>query len=200
LQIIYFEEIESTQKYLLNNLKDNVCVWSEYQTDGIGSRGNSWIGEKGNLFFSFSIHKNSLPVDLKLQSISIYYMFLLKDILESYGSNIKFKWPNDLYLKNKVAGCISNIKNDIIIVGIGLNTKESKNFDALDIEVNNKEVLNQFLNKVENKILWSDIYLKLEYEFYKNDFVTSDNIELKKAKLNYDGSIEINNERTYSLR
>jgi hypothetical protein len=48
----------------------------------------------------------------------------------------------------------------------------------LDIEVNNKEVLNQFLNKVENKILWSDIYLKLEYEFYKNDFVTSDNIDV----------------------
>jgi len=200
LQILYFEEIESTQQYLLENLKENVCVWSEYQTAGIGSRGNSWIGEKGNLFLSFSIHKNSLPVDLKLQSISIYYMLLLKDILDSYGSNIKFKWPNDLYLKNKVAGCISNIKNDIIIVGIGLNTKKSKNFDALDVKVDNQEILNQFLNRVEEKILWSEIYSKLENEFYKNDFVTSDNLELKQAKLNQDGSIEINNERIYSLR
>jgi len=200
LEIIYFEKIESTQKYLLENLKENICIWSEYQTDGIGSRGNNWIGERGNLFFSFSIHKNSLAVDLKLQSISIYYMFLLKDILESYGSNIKFKWPNDLYLEKKVAGCLSNIKNDIIIVGIGLNTQKSENFDALDIAVTNKEVINQFLNRVEEKILWSQVYPKLEEEFNDRDFITSDNIELKRAKLNYDGSIKINNERIYSLR
>jgi len=200
LEIIYFKEIESTQKYLLNNLKENICVWSEYQTNGIGSRGNSWIGEKGNLFFSFSFHKNNLPKDLKLQSVSIYYMFLLKEILNKYVNNIKFKWPNDLYLEKKIAGCITNIKNDIIIVGIGINTKKSKNFDALKIEMDNKTILYDFLKVVNKKILWSEIYPELEYEFYNNNFVTSDNLELKKAKLNYDGSIEINNERIYSLR
>jgi len=200
LEIIYFKEIESTQKYLLNNLKENICVWSEYQTNGIGSRGNSWIGEKGNLFFSFSFHKNNLPKDLKLQSVSIYYMFLLKEILNKYVNNIKFKWPNDLYLEKKIAGCITNIKNDIIIVGIGINTKKSKNFDALKIAIDNKTILYDFLKVVNKKILWSEIYPELEYEFYNNNFVTSDNLELKKAKLNYDGSIEINNERIYSLR
>ena len=192
-------KINSTQKYLLENLRENLCVWSEYQTNGIGSRGNSWIGEKGNLFFSFSINKNKLPKDLKLQSISIYYMFLLKEIINYYGSKVKFKWPNDLYLENKVGGCISNIKNDIIIVGIGLNTKKSKNFDALDITIDNQQLLNEFLNKI-NKQKWSEVYLKLEKEFYSNTFITSDHLELKKAKLNYDGSIELNNERIYSLR
>jgi BirA family biotin operon repressor/biotin-[acetyl-CoA-carboxylase] ligase len=98
LEIIYFEEIDSTQKYLLENLKENVCVWSEYQYEGIGSRGNSWVGEKGNLFFSFSIHKNNLVKDLKLQSVSIYYMFLLKEVLNEFGSKVKFKWPNDCLL------------------------------------------------------------------------------------------------------
>ena len=200
MEIIYFKKINSTQKYLLENLRENLCVWSEYQTDGIGSRGNSWIGEKGNLFFSCAIHKNSLPKDLKLQSISIYCMFLLKEILNSYGSQIKFKWPNDLYLEKKVSGCISNIKNDIIIVGIGLNTKKSQNFNALDVRVGNEEVLSKFLEQIQKNILWSEIYPKLENEFYNNDFVTNDNLELKKAKLNYDGSIEINNERIYSLR
>jgi BirA family biotin operon repressor/biotin-[acetyl-CoA-carboxylase] ligase len=200
LEIIYFKEIDSTQKHLLENLKENVCIWSEFQTNGIGSRGNSWIGEKGNLFFSFSISKNNLPNDLKLQSISIYYMFLLKEILSDYGSKVKFKWPNDLYLEKKVAGCISNIKNDIIITGIGLNTKKSKNFNALDIKVNNKEILNKFLEKIQQNILWSEVYKKLEKEFYNNNFITSDNLELKKAKLNEDGSIQINNERIYSLR
>jgi BirA family biotin operon repressor/biotin-[acetyl-CoA-carboxylase] ligase len=200
LEIIYFKKIPSTQKYLLENLKENICIWSEFQTNGIGSRGNSWIGEEGNLFFSFSIHKNNLVKDLKFQSISIYYMFLLKEVLNEYGSKVKFKWPNDLYLEKKVAGCISNIKNDIIIVGIGLNTKKSKNFDALDIKINNKKILNKFLEKINKKILWKDIFSKLEKEFYNNEFVTSDNIKLQNAKLNEDGSIQIKNERIYSLR
>jgi len=200
LEIVYFEEIESTQKYLLDNLKENICVWSEYQTNGIGSRGNSWIGEKGNLFFSFSLKKINMPIDLELQSVSIYYMFLLKELLNSYGSKIKFKWPNDLYLNKKVGGCISNIKNDIIIIGIGLNTKSSKNFDALDIEVKNQDILYDFLDLIKKKISWNNIYKKLENEFYSNNFFTSDNLDLSKAKLNFDGSIEINNERIYTFR
>jgi BirA family biotin operon repressor/biotin-[acetyl-CoA-carboxylase] ligase len=200
LEIIYFEEIDSTQKYLLENLKENVCVWSEYQYEGIGSRGNSWVGEKGNLFFSFSIHKNNLVKDLKLQSVSIYYMFLLKEVLNELGSKVKFKWPNDLYLEKKVAGCISNIKDDIIVVGIGLNTKRSKNFAALDIKIDNKKILNKFLKKIQKNILWYEVYNKLEKEFYDYDFITSNNLKLKKAKLNNDGSIQINNERIYSLR
>ena len=200
MEIIYFEKIKSTQKYLLKNLREDICIWSEYQTNGIGSRGNNWIGEKGNLFFSFSIHKNNLPKDLKLQSISIYYMFLLKEVLIRYGSVIKFKWPNDLYLEKKVAGCITNVKNDIIIVGIGINTKKSQNFDVLQIEIDNKTILYDFFKEINKKILWNEIYPKLEYEFYNNNFITSGNLELKKPKLNYDGSIEINNERIYSLR
>jgi len=200
LEIIYFEEIESTQKYLLENLKENICIWSEYQTDGIGSRGNNWIGERGNLFFSFSISKKKLPKDLKLQSISIYYMVLFKELLDKYVNGLKFKWPNDLYLEKKVAGCITNIKNDIIIVGIGLNSKRSENFDALKNKIDNKSILYEFLEEIQKQKLWNEIYLKLEYEFYNNNFITSDKIELKKTKLNYDGSIEINNERIYSLR
>jgi len=200
LEIIYFKEIESTQKYLLDHLIENICIWSEYQTKGIGSRGNSWVGEKGNLFFSFSLNKNDLPKDLKLQSISIYYMFLLKEVLNGYGSKVKFKWPNDLYLDKKVGGCISNLKNDIIIVGIGLNTKSSIDFNALDIKIENETILYDFLGLVNKNISWSDVYKKLEKEFYANKFIMSNNLDLSKAKLNFDGSIELNNERIYSLR
>ena len=201
MKIIYFNEIYSTQKYLLEkNIKENICVWSEYQTKGIGSRGNSWIGEKGNLFFSFSINKEDLAKDLELQSISIYFMFLLKKVLNQYGSKVKFKWPNDLYLDKKVGGCITNIKNDIIIVGIGLNTKKSENFNVLDIDIENFTILKSYLELVEKKIEWKDIFNELKKEFDNNDFFTGKNNYLKDAILNFDGSININNERIYSLR
>ena len=186
MEIIYFNQIDSTQKYLLNNLKENICIWSDNQTNGIGSRGNSWIGEKGNLFFSFSIHKDKLPDDLLLQSISIYFMYQLKKLLKTLGSKVKFKWPNDLYLKKKVGGCITNIKNDIIICGIGVNTKKSKEFSSLDIEIDNYTLLKLYFNLLKQKTRWEDIFKLL-------------NVELSE-KLNKDGSININNKRIYSLR
>ena len=200
MEIIYFDEIKSTQQYLLENLKENMCIWSDNQTSGIGSRGNNWLGEKGNLFFSFSIHKENLVNDLPLQSISIYYMYQLKEILKKLGSSVKFKWPNDLYLENKVGGIISNIKNDIIIIGIGLNTKQSKFYSYLDINISNKIIIKEYFKYLSMKKNWNEIFINYEKEFYNDKFVTSDNINLNKYKLNKDGSIEKNNERIYSLR
>ena len=198
MEIIYFKELKSTQKYLLENLKPNICIWTDNQTKGIGSRGNSWLGEKGNLFFSFSLLKEDLPKDLPIQSISIYFMYILKMVLNQLGSEIKFKWPNDLYLKNKVGGIISNIKNDIIIVGVGLNTKYSNEYDSLDIKIDNLELLKLYFDNLDKS--WNEIFCHLEKDFYKYKFITSENIDLSKAKLNKDGSIQIDNERIYSLR
>ena len=199
MEIIYFDKIESTQIYLLNNLKSNICIWTDNQTNGIGSRGNSWIGEKGNLFFSFSIDKNSLPSDLPIQSTSIYYMYQLKQLLNKLGSKVKFKWPNDLYLENKVGGIISNIKNDIILIGIGLNTKNSSSFQNLDINLENEKLLKLYFDYLQENKSWKEVFLEYEKEFYKNSFITSE-YDLSKTFLKEDGSIEINGERIYSLR
>ena len=199
MEIIYFKKIGSTQKYLLENLKPNICIWTDNQTDGIGSRGNSWIGEKGNLFFSYTIDKNTLVEDLPIQSISIYYMYQLKILLGELGSKVKFKWPNDLYLENKVGGIISNIKDDIIIIGIGLNTKRSRDFECLDINISNEKLLQYYFQFLKRKLKWEYIFNEYQKEFYNNKFITN-SIDLTKAKLNSDGSIEINNERIYSLR
>ena len=193
MEIIYFKEIESTQKYLLNNLKPNICIWSDYQTNGIGSRGRDWQGIRGNLFFSFSLKKSD---NVPLQSLSIYYMYQLKQLLNSYGSKVKFKWPNDLYFKNKVAGIITNLKNGIIIVGIGLNTKYSNGFDKLDVDIDNETILKDYFKLVSQNKSWNEVFEEYKNEFYQ----TKDEFNLSKAILNEDGSITINKERIYSLR
>ena len=193
MEIIYFKEIESTQKYLLNNLKVNRCIWSDYQTNGIGSRGRNWQGSKGNLFFSFALNQ---PNNIPIQSLSIYYMYQLKQLLNSYGSKVKFKWPNDLYLKNKVAGIITNLKNGIIIVGIGLNTKYANGFDKLDINIDNETILVDYFELLKQNKSWNEVFEDYKKEFDK----TKEEFNLSKAILNEDGSITINNERKYSLR
>jgi len=197
-EIIYFEEIDSTQKYLLENLdKFNlpICIWSEFQTNGIGSRGNKWIGKKGNLFFSFAIRNN---LDVPIQSLSIFFAFIMKKTLEEFNIKTYLKWPNDLYSLNlkKICGVLTNIKKDILIVGIGLNTKKSplNEFDSLDLKVKNDKILKNFLKKIY-EYNWQEIINEYKEEFKKTKMLF--NIE---GDLQKDGSIKIKNKRIYSKR
>jgi BirA family biotin operon repressor/biotin-[acetyl-CoA-carboxylase] ligase len=78
LEIKWFKHLPSTHKYLIQSIKEKtlhppLAVGADFQSDGVGSRGNFWEGEEGNLFFSFCVEVKHLPKDLKLESISIYF-------------------------------------------------------------------------------------------------------------------------------
>jgi len=211
LQIIYLDTINSTQKYLKNKilqkeLKSPIAVCAEIQTDGIGSRNNQWISQKGNLFFSFSISRYALPSDLQLESASIYFSYLLKETLALYGSKVWIKWPNDFYISDKkIGGTITTIVDENLICGIGLNLKKSpENHSTLDIIIEKEKLLEDYFENIEKKVLWKQVFSKYKLEFYRNrDFFTHVNrekISLSEVTLNSDGSLDINGERIYSLR
>ena len=211
MEIIYLDEVDSTQLYLIEKIKSkellpSVAVVAKNQKKGIGSRGNRWIGKSGNLFFSFALNLDSLPKDLKIQSSSIYFSYILKSILEEKGSSIWLKWPNDFYIEDKkIGGTISNMVDNNIICGIGLNIKENpENFGKLDITIDINEILDKYFKLIEKKISWKEIFSKYKLEFHKSKkyFVHSKNekISLEDAKLCEDGSIKINSKRIYSLR
>ncbi|WP_024787112.1 MULTISPECIES: biotin--[acetyl-CoA-carboxylase] ligase [unclassified Lebetimonas] len=197
-EIIYFNKIDSTQKYLIENIdkyKLPVCVWSEYQTEGIGSRGNRWLGERGNLFFSFALKNN---LNIPIQSLSIFFAFVMKKTLENFGLNLFMKWPNDLYTKDlkKVCGVLSQFKKDILTVGIGVNTKKSpsNNFAGLDLKIKNDKILKGFLKNIYN-YSWEEIINEYQKEFEKTkNLFDIDGI------LEDDGSLKIKNKRVYSRR
>ena len=212
LQIIYLDTINSTQKYLKekiasNELKAPVCVSSDIQTNGVGSRNNEWISQKGNLFFSFALPLSVLSKDLKLASASIYFSYILKELLCEFGSKVWIKWPNDFYIDDKkIGGVITNVVGDIIICGIGLNLKKSpKNHSSLDIILDRKKLLELYCTNIEKKVLWKQVFSKYKLEFYRNqDFFTHNSkgqrVSLRDAKINDDGSLNIDGERIYSLR
>ncbi|MEA3314842.1 MAG: biotin--[acetyl-CoA-carboxylase] ligase [Campylobacterota bacterium] len=208
--IHYLKEINSTQTYLKDYIKNNgysnaYLVYTNNQTDGIGSRNNKWIGVKGNLFFSYVIDIKQLPSDLPIQSASIYFSFIFKEILKKYGSDIWLKWPNDFYIENKkIGGTITNMANNLLFCGIGLNLKYvQKDFGFLDIKFQDI-FLNEFFDSILEKKTWKQIFSKflIEFEKSKNMKTTIDNnkILLDRAKLNLDGSILINSKKVYSLR
>lgn len=153
----YVKNIESTQVFLLNLLKDckecmnfsinnktAMLMLARSQSKGIGSRGNEWSSVKCGLYFSFLLHKSLITDDVPAQSLSIYFGCIFLPFFRTLNADIWLKWPNDFYLdsknrtdfradsSNKVGGIITQIYKDFIIFGIGLNLVDSKRNAILD--------------------------------------------------------------------
>ncbi len=211
LNLLYLDSVDSTQNYLKALVKNSSielphAVVAKTQTDGVGSRGNVWNGLEGNLFLSFAIPLKDLPSDLKIESSSIYFAYILKETLTNLSSSVWLKWPNDFYIDNKkIGGMITNIVKDTIVCGVGLNLVAAPDgFSNLDISISYEELLQMYFQNIEKKVLWKQVFSKYKLEFYKNqNFFTHKNnlrISLEGATLQSDGSIISNGERIFSLR
>ncbi len=211
MEIIYLKSVDSTHSYLKNYISENTytqptCVYTNLQTNGIGSRGNSWEGIEGNLFFSFVINKELLPKDLPMQSTSIYFSYLLKKVLKQKGSNVWLKWPNDFYMENKkIGGTITNLSSNLFYCGVGLNLiSVCEDYGNLDISIDCNEVLNEYFNLVNSRVSWKNVFSEFKIEFEKSRMfkatINDKKISLENALLINDGSIEIDDKKVYSLR
>ena len=183
-----------------------IAIVADLQTDGIGSRNNRWISKEGNLFLSFALALEDLPIDLKLESASIYFSYILKETLEEFGAKPFLKWPNDLYIKNsKIGGMITNVVGNTLICGVGINLKKTDDiFASLELGIDKKILLNKYFENIEKRVLWKQVFSKYKLEFQTNQkFFTHINekrVSLSEAVLEDDGSLNINGERIYSLR
>jgi BirA family biotin operon repressor/biotin-[acetyl-CoA-carboxylase] ligase len=211
LEILFLDSVESTHTYIKEYIKSNgyiepLAVVTQCQTNGCGSRNNSWEGISGNLFFSFVIDSKLLPNDLPMQSASIYFSYILKNILSQKGSAIWLKWPNDFYIDTKkVGGTITNFSNNLYYCGIGLNLQYvNDDFGYLDIDVDIKTLINDYFEVVLLENTWKQIFSKytIEFENSKQYKATVQNkkVSLSNAILNEDGSICIENKKVFSLR
>lgn len=211
MEIFYLKSVDSTHKYLQEFIKQNtykksIAVFSSEQTAGVGSRDNSWEGSKDNFYLSFVIKKDNLPKDLPLQSASIYFSFILKEILKEFGSKVFLKWPNDFYIEDKkIGGTITNLSGELLYCGIGLNLNYiEEQYGYLDIQINNQEILKSYFTQLENYPSWKYIFSKYKVEFlsskkYKTT-VDGQKISLSEAILEDDGSLLVNNKKVFSLR
>lgn len=207
MKILHFKELGSTQIYLSNALKNGllvspICVIADRQTAGIGSRGNTWKEVSEALTFSFALPISSLPIDLPLQSMSIFFGFIFKETLKKF--DVWLKWPNDLYIGDfKVGGVMANSHKEDIICGIGLNIK-AENFNHLGSEISKTEVLWEFFEKIGKSCEWKEIFSKYALEFSKNFHFSfhleGEEISLKDAILLPDGGICLHGKKIYSFR
>ena len=135
-RIIYFNKLESTNKYALDNilqLDDKTIIRARTQTNGYGRFKRKWLSDDyDNLYFSIVLKPSeNLDNTLPLPNLTQYMSVIIAELIEKYGLTPEIKWPNDVKINcKKVSGILSetsirgNKLNGIVIgVGINLNTK-----------------------------------------------------------------------------
>lgn len=211
MDILYFDELESTQTYLLEQLNAKrvatpIAILAKQQTKGIGSRDNQWEGGKGNLFFSIAIDLDDLPNDLPLSSASIYFSFIMKEVLKDFSDEIWLKWPNDLYKnEDKIGGTITKKTDTILVCGMGINLQKNENgFEALNLNIEPTKLLEVYLLRLETYPSWKQVFSEYRIEFQRSKHffthIEGQYISLENAILWEDGSLIIDNKRVYNLR
>ena len=209
MEIFYYKKLDSTQleakRVLKSGRSGSFCIIADVQTNGVGSRDNSWQSKEGDLTFSFVLDKAMLPKDLHLSSISIYFACIFKSILLKYNQDIWVKWPNDLYKNDKkVGGVVTNIINHHIICGIGLNINKNSEYGYVDIDTKKDDIVHFFLKELNKFPKWKQIFRNFSVEFEKSlrygFHVGSKKVTSKSVILDFDGSLIIDGKRVYSLR
>lgn len=201
----------STQSELLSALKSGelkapCMLVANAQSGGFGSRGNSWQSDEGNLFLSFALGVDALPDDLELCSASIYFAFLMAEILRQKGSKVWLKWPNDFYVsEKKIGGVIATKSGENLVCGIGINLRFAPEYAGiLDINIDKIELIKNYEKYLENLPKWNEILSKLLLEFQKSKkfsvHIEGKLVSMEKAMFQSDGSIIINGKKVYSSR
>ena len=159
--IIYFDEIDSTQKEAKRRIKNqniqNGSIFiAKMQTDGIGTHNRKWYTEKGaNITFTLVLYPNCNINKLKNLTIIIAEC-IVKSINNLYNINLEIKYPNDVvYNGKKLAGILTEsiTQKEIVkelIIGIGINVNQNKfEEDVKDIAISLKNILKKDLKKEE---------------------------------------------------
>lgn len=146
----YLPQIINPQCYILNNFitestnadllrlnadfAENIApvaiAIAEMQQSGRGRREKQWLSPLAvNLYFSLRAQFPLMAMAL-LPSLSVRVGIILLDTLRNMGlTDIKLKWPNDIWYQNrKLAGILVETKitaqGIIVVIGIGVNNHQ----------------------------------------------------------------------------
>jgi BirA family transcriptional regulator, biotin operon repressor / biotin---[acetyl-CoA-carboxylase] ligase len=134
----HFEKVDSTNHEAAKWITDNMppqgsAVLADFQTTGKGLGSNTWeSAKKENLLTSIILYPEFLPAGKQFMLNKIISLSVKECVRYYVGSeNVKIKWPNDIYIKNrKISGILSQNSlsgNQIIytIAGVGLNVNQT---------------------------------------------------------------------------
>jgi BirA family biotin operon repressor/biotin-[acetyl-CoA-carboxylase] ligase len=150
-------------------LKNGLVLRAVNQTGGIGQSGNFWESEAGkNLTFSLFLDTHFLATEHVFQLNKIVSLAIHDYLVEMKISDVKIKWPNDVYVGDKkIAGMLTHNsflgdKLENSIIGIGLNINQVEFLSNAPNPVSLKQISNRDFNLDEelDKLL-QFIYMRI---------------------------------------
>ena len=137
MELVFLEEVESTNKYAkehIKNFNDMTLIYTDNQTNGRGRLDRKWsFGGKDNIYASI-ILKPSDEMKEIYSNLTQYLCVVLAQTFEEYGVTPTIKWPNDIQINGKkisgilAEGVIENGKLEGLILGFGINLNTKIDF------------------------------------------------------------------------
>ena len=189
MELVFLEEVESTNKYAkehIKNFNDMTLIYTDNQTNGRGRLDRKWsFGGKDNIYASI-ILKPSNEMKEIYSNLTQYLCVILAQTFEEYGVTPTIKWPNDIQINGKkisgilAEGVIENGKLEGLILGFGINLNTKIDFlskinqpaTSLNIETGRFIDKKIFLKKLLEKFcLLYDSFIENGFTFIKNDYI-----------------------------
>lgn len=189
MELVFLEEVESTNKYAKEHIKDfndMTLIYTDNQTNGRGRLDRKWsFGGKDNIYASI-ILKPSDEMKEIYSNLTQYLCVVLAQTFEEYGVTPTIKWPNDIQINGKkisgilAEGVIENGKLEGLILGFGINLNTKIDFlskinqpaTSLNIETGRFIDKKIFLKKLLEKFcLLYDSFIENGFTFIKNDYI-----------------------------
>jgi BirA family transcriptional regulator, biotin operon repressor / biotin---[acetyl-CoA-carboxylase] ligase len=119
-------ECESTQTLLGPADPEGSIATSDHQTAGRGRLGRSWVEAPGTSVIVSVLLRP--PPERRAPEISLVGAVAVALAVEdTTGRDAQIKWPNDVLLAGcKVAGILAEMRDDVVILGIGLNVNQTR--------------------------------------------------------------------------
>ena len=128
-------ECESTQALLGPNDPEGAIATTDHQTAGRGRLGRSWVEAPGTSVI-VSVLLRPPPERPASQMSLVAAVAVAHAVEDATGLSAQIKWPNDVLLaRRKVAGILAEMKDEVVILGIGLNVNQTREQLPLEAKV-----------------------------------------------------------------
>lgn len=188
-------------------------VFTHHQTKGKGQRGKEWKTVAGeNLSFSIVVQPHFLTAAKAFQLLAVTAVSVHTQLLTLVGDELKIKWPNDLYWRDRKTGgiLIENVFRGAhwqwSVIGIGINVNQTA-FEELQNPVSLKQITGaqtdvQELARAIYSQLMNDLLLLEQqgfdafYAAYNQQlYKRNETVRLKKGNRNFETEIQSVNKR-----
>lgn len=175
-QILRFDRVGSTNdiawSYAHDPANHGLVVVAEEQTSGRGRRGSLWQAPPGTSILAsiliFPPSELQRPVWLTLWAA----LAICETISDLKTPQPALKWPNDVLLQGKkIAGVLVEQRNQVFVVGFGINLTIPHDFFERNNYASSGAVQHFVTGEVRRETVWSSLlqYLNQSYATHCND-------------------------------